>query len=106
MEELFKKTVSFGLGLFDYTKEKVENLVEEMVKRGEVSQQDGPKAVEELWEKAEKEQSAFWNKIKTYINSIVDEMPLARRADLKALEERVAVLEKQVAVLQEQPPMP
>jgi polyhydroxyalkanoate synthesis regulator phasin len=96
MEDLFKKTISFGIGLFDYTKEKVENLVDELVKRGEVSQQDGPQAVEELWEKAEKEQSAFWNKVKTYINSIVDEMPLVRRGDFKALEERLAALEKRV----------
>jgi polyhydroxyalkanoate synthesis regulator phasin len=96
MEDLFKKTISFGIGLFDYTKEKVETLVEEMVKRGEVSQQDGPQAVEELWEKAAKEQSAFWNKVKTYINSIVDEMPLVRRSELKALEERLAALEKRL----------
>ena len=75
MEDLFKKTISFGIGLFDYTKEKVETLVEEMVRRGDLNEQDSSKAVEELWEKAEKEQSAFWNKVKTYINSIVDEMP-------------------------------
>ena len=96
MEDLFKKTISFGIGLFDYTKEKVETLVEEMVKRGEVSKQDSSQAVEELWEKAAKEQSAFWNKVKTYINSIVDEMPLVRRSELKALEERLAALEKRL----------
>lgn len=96
MEDFFKKTIHFGLGLFDYTKEKVETLVEEMVKRGELNQQDSSQAVEELWQKAEKEQSAFWERVKTYINGLVDEMPLVRRADLKALEERLAVLEKQV----------
>jgi polyhydroxyalkanoate synthesis regulator phasin len=96
MEDLFKKTISFGIGLFDYTKEKVENLVDEMVKRGELSKQESSQAVEELWEKAEKEQAAFWSKVKTYINSIVEGMPLARRADLKALEERVAALEKRL----------
>ncbi len=96
MEDFFKKTIHFGLGLFDYTKEKVETLVEEMVKRGELNQQDSSQAVEELWEKAEKEQSAFWDRVKTYINDLVDEMPLVRRADLKALEERLAVLEKRV----------
>jgi polyhydroxyalkanoate synthesis regulator phasin len=96
MEDLFKKTISFGIGLFDYTKEKVESLVEEMVKRGEVSRQESSQAVEELWERAEKEQSAFWNKVKTYINGIIDEMPLVSRADLKALEDRVAALEKRL----------
>ena len=101
MEDLFKKTISFGIGLFDYTKEKVETLVEEMVKRGEVSKQDSSQAVEELWEKAEKEQSAFWEKVKEFTNGIVDEMPLVRRSELKALEERLAALEKRLGERQE-----
>ncbi len=105
MEDLFKKTISFGIGLFDYTKEKVENLVDEMVKRGEVNKQDTTKTVEELWEKASKEQSAFWNKVKTYMKSIVDEMALPSQADFKALEERVAALEKRISELQDQPPV-
>ena len=105
MEDLFKKTISFGIGLFDYTKEKVEHLVDEMVKRGEVNKQDTTKTVEELWEKASKEQSAFWNKVKTYMKSMVDEMALPSRGDFKALEERVAALEKRVNELQDQPPV-
>ncbi len=105
MEDLFKKTISFGIGLFDYTKEKVEHLVDEMVKRGEVNKQDTTKTVEELWEKASKEQSAFWNKVKTYMKSMVDEMALPSRADFKALEERVAALEKRLSELQDQPPV-
>lgn len=96
MEDLFKKTISFGIGLFDYTKEKVEQLVEEMVKRGEVNKQDTTKTVEELWEKASAEQSAFWNKVKTYIKNIVDEMAVPGKADFKALEDRVAELEKRL----------
>jgi polyhydroxyalkanoate synthesis regulator phasin len=96
MEDLFKKTISFGLGLFDYTKEKVETLVEEMVKRGELNKQDSSQAVEELWRKAEKEQSAFWEKVKEFTKGMVDEMPYVRRSELKALEERLAALEKRL----------
>jgi polyhydroxyalkanoate synthesis regulator phasin len=96
MEDLFKKTISFGIGLFDYTKEKVEHLVDELVKRGELTKQESTQAVEELWEKAEKEQGAFWNKIKEFVNSMVAEMPLVRRSDLKALEDRLAALEKKL----------
>jgi len=96
MEDLFKKSISFGIGLFDYTKEKVEKLVDEMVKRGELGKQESTQAVEELWQKAKEEQAAFGNKVKEMINNIVAEMPLVRRADLKALEDRVAALEKRL----------
>lgn len=96
MEEFIKKTMQFGLGLFDYTKEKVENLVDEMIKRGELSKQEGAKAVEELWQKAQKEQSALWEKIKEATKNSVEEMSLVRRSELKALEDRLAALEKRL----------
>lgn len=95
MDDFLKKTIHFGLGLFDYTKEKVEGLVEEMVKRGELSRQESAQAVEELWDKAKKEQSAFWDRVKDYVTKLVDEMALVRRSEFKALEERVKELEKQ-----------
>lgn len=96
MEDFIKKTMQFGLGLFDYTKEKVETLVDEMIKRGELSKQEGAKAVEELWQKAQKEQSALWEKIKEVTKNSVEEMALVRRSDLKSLEDRLAALEKRL----------
>ncbi len=97
MDDLFKKTLHFGLGLVDYTKEKIENLVEEMVRRGELSKQESSQAVEELWDRAKKEQSAFWEKVKDYVGKLVDDMALVRRSELKALEERLAAVEKKLA---------
>ena len=35
VKEFFEKSLSFGLGLATYSKEKIEDLVEEMVRRGE-----------------------------------------------------------------------
>jgi polyhydroxyalkanoate synthesis repressor PhaR len=46
--DFFKKSVLFGLGVFDLTKEKAEKLVDEMIKRGEMSESDKAKAVKEL----------------------------------------------------------
>jgi polyhydroxyalkanoate synthesis regulator phasin len=37
MKDLLKKAWFFGVGVLDFTKEKVEAVVEEMVKRGEVT---------------------------------------------------------------------
>lgn len=105
MEEFWKKTLSFGLGVFDFTKEKVEKIVDEMIKRGELSSQEGSRAVEELLEKAEKEQTAFWIKIREFVQRIVSEMSLVRRSDFKSLEERVADLEKRLQELN-LPPRP
>ena len=92
MKDILKKALFFGLGVLDFTKEKVEALVEEMVKRGEVTQQEGPQTVEEILAKAQEVQKTLMEKVK---NAVAD-MKLARAADLEALEKRVAALEKEI----------
>lgn len=92
MKDLLRKAWLFGLGVLDATREKVEPLVAEMVKRGEVSQQEGPQAVEQILAKAQEAQKALVDKVK----KAVSDMKLPRAADLEALEKRVAALEKKI----------
>jgi polyhydroxyalkanoate synthesis regulator phasin len=70
MKDFLRKTWSFGLGLLDFTKEKVEDLVDEMVKRGELSQQESPQVVEQIMAKAEEAQKVFFDKIKDSIRPL------------------------------------
>ncbi|OPX18958.1 MAG: hypothetical protein BZ151_11825 [Desulfobacca sp. 4484_104] len=96
MEEFWRKSVHFGLGLWDFTKEKVEGVVDEMVKRGEVSQQDRTQAVEEIIEKAQSEQQAVFDRLKELVKKIIADMGLARQADLESLEKRLSALEQEL----------
>ncbi|MDD2900859.1 MAG: hypothetical protein PHU44_00320 [Syntrophales bacterium] len=92
MQDFLKKAWLFGVGIFDFTKEKAEALVSEMVKRGEVSQQESPQAVEQILDKAQEMQKALFEKVK----EIIGGMNLARNTDLEALEKRVAALEEEI----------
>jgi polyhydroxyalkanoate synthesis regulator phasin len=96
MEELWRKAKLFGLGVLDFTKEKVEALVEDMVKRGELSETETPRAVAEIMEKTKSEQEAFMEKLKAVVEKVVSGAGLARSTDLEALEKRVADLEKKL----------
>jgi len=49
---VLKKAMLFGVGMASLTKDKAEELVEEMIKRGEVAAGDRAKAIEEIHEKA------------------------------------------------------
>jgi polyhydroxyalkanoate synthesis regulator phasin len=95
MEDIWRKAKHFGLGVLDFTKEKVESLVSEMVKRGELSEPETPQAVAEIMEKAQAEQEAFKETLKNMIEKSISAMGLARAADLEALEKRVAELEEE-----------
>jgi polyhydroxyalkanoate synthesis regulator phasin len=50
---VFKKVMMIGIGMASMTKEKAEELVEELVKRGEVAAGDKAKAIEEIQQKAQ-----------------------------------------------------
>jgi len=65
MSNFLEKTLQFGLGLAAYSREKIEELVEEMVRRGEVAGKDARKLADELVEKARnsgRKSSAWWRK--------------------------------------------
>jgi len=96
MEEYLRKAWFFGLGVLDATKDKAEAFVAEMVKRGEINQQESPEAVEQILAKAKETQKALFEKVKEMISKTIAEMKLVRAADLKALEKRVAALEKKL----------
>ena len=97
MKEFWQKAWFFSLGLLDATKEKVEALVEEMVKRGELTQQEKAEAIEQLTARARETQQALFDRVREFVSRVIAEMHLARAADLKDLEKRVAALEKEMA---------
>ena len=101
MKELLQKAWLFGVGVFDFTKEKVETLVQEMVRRGEITQQEGPEAVKQLFAKAQEAQEAMGAKVKELTKNAIAEIKVAKASDLAALEKRVAALEKEIQGLGE-----
>jgi polyhydroxyalkanoate synthesis regulator phasin len=96
MKDILQKAWYFGLGVFDFTREKVEALVDEMVRRGEINEQESPEAVKELLRRAQETQAALVEKVKELVNKSLAELRPARAADLEALEKRVAALEEEV----------
>lgn len=96
MEDFFRKAKQFGLGVWDFTREKVEAVVEEMIRRGELSQQEKSGAVAQILEKAQAEQEAVKEKINQAVAQALAGLGLARAADLEALEKRVAALEERL----------
>ena len=94
MKELLHKAWLFSVGMFDFTKEKVESLVQEMVQRGEITQQESPEAVKQLLAKAQDAQQALWEKVKELTQAAIDEINVAKASEVEALEKRVAALEE------------
>ena len=95
-KEFWRKALLFGFGVWDVTKQKVEALVEEMVKQGEISQQESHEAVEQIMAKADETNQALFAKVKELTSKALSEIKVARANDLEALEKRVDALEKEL----------
>lgn len=59
MKDTFDKIMNFGAGLFSLTKEKTEAFVAEMVKRGELRQEEAASTVERIIDRGREERAAF-----------------------------------------------
>jgi polyhydroxyalkanoate synthesis regulator phasin len=55
MSSIFEDTINFGFGMFAYSREKIEELVEKMVQKGEVAKKDASSFVSEMTAKGEME---------------------------------------------------
>ncbi len=83
----FEKTLNFGLGLITYSAEKVEALVNELVKRGEVASEDAKSLANELIEKGETQREAIKTFIHEEFSKISNSMNANRKADFITKDE-------------------
>lgn len=97
MSDLFKKAISLGVGLTVVSKEKVEKVVDELVKRGEVAPSESRALVDRLIERGEEERGAFKSAVQEQVQRVLKELDIPSKADITALEERIAVLERRLA---------
>ncbi|AFM01029.1 MULTISPECIES: phasin family protein [Desulfitobacterium] len=95
MQDIVKKGLSLGLGLAVVSKEQIEKVVDELVKKGELSAGESKEWMNELIQKGEDQQDEIYTKIKEQVQKILAELNLPSKADMERLENRIAQLENQ-----------
>jgi polyhydroxyalkanoate synthesis regulator phasin len=96
MLDIIKKSLYLGLGVFTLTKEKIETLVDELIKKGQLSQAEKPKIVQDVMERIKQEEEALSTKVKTILTGIISEVGLVTQRDIGELKNRLDELEKKV----------
>jgi len=96
MIDIMRKTYLAGLGLASLTGEKIEEIVEELVKKGEIAEQDRKKLVEELIAKGKEQREQITESVRDAVQRIVYELRIPRRDQYDDLLRRIEELEKAV----------
>lgn len=94
MEETLKKLVYAGVGLAAQATEKIEETVNELVKKGKISDKEGKKIVDDFFKKSEKKKDSYETKFKSAIEDVTEKFNYVKRADYDKLAKKVADLEK------------
>ena len=93
MKELIKRGLALGLGLAVTTKEQVEKLVEEMVKKGELGREESAAYVGEMVRRGEEVKKELERIINQKVKEKLEEFQLATKEDIRRLEQRLNQIE-------------
>ncbi|MBW2040214.1 MAG: hypothetical protein JRI46_11620 [Deltaproteobacteria bacterium] len=96
MFDLIKKTMLTGLGLAFLTKDKVEELAKEFVKKGKLSEKEGKEFIDELSKKSEDAKKEVEGKIEKVARDTMKKMNLVTRDDFLKLEKQLKQLVKAI----------
>lgn len=97
---ILKNTVLAGIGFASITKKKAEELIDHLVKTGEVSKSEKKEAVMELLARAETTAKEATSKISKEFEKGVKGISMARKTDIDALSKKIDKLAKSVAKLE------
>lgn len=100
MVDLVKKAMLAGIGALTVTKEKVEELVDDLIKKGELSKDDRAKFVRELLDKAEARSHEVKKWVEETVKVTIPKVKVAKAEEVAALSKRVDKLTKAVSRLE------
>jgi len=96
INELWHKTLMAGLGV----PEKMKEMIDDLVKKGELSESQGAKFVKEWSEKAGKTGEDVGKSLTDLINATLEKMNIPTKEEVEKLERKVTALSARVKKLE------
>lgn len=104
MKDLVKKGLALALGMAVASREQIEKVVDELVKKGEVSASESKNLVDELIKKGEEEHQNMRTRmrehVKEHVKDHLRELEVPSHDDVKNLESRVKDLMSRIEKLE------
>jgi polyhydroxyalkanoate synthesis regulator phasin len=92
----FEKSINLGLGLLVYSREKIEELVEELVSKGEVAKKDARQFAGELIQKGEEQRDELKKLIQGEVTKALNDVSVAKKEDIVTKDEIREIVREQV----------
>jgi len=96
LKNILNKGVTLGLGLAITRKEQAQKLVDEMVKKGELSRDESVEFVEKLFQKGIETQMQLDQLITKKAQELVAKLNVATKEDIRRLEQRIDQIDQKI----------
>jgi polyhydroxyalkanoate synthesis regulator phasin len=100
INEIIHKALMVGIGV----PEKISELVDELVKKGELSESQGAKLIKEYSEKASKSGEDISKGLTEIINKTLEKMNIPTRDEVEKLSRKLTALSSRIKKLEESAP--
>ncbi|WP_028893472.1 phasin family protein [Syntrophorhabdus aromaticivorans] len=85
--DIIRKAVLLGMGVISLAKDKAEEMVDDLIKRGEIASTERFRTVDTLLKEADKQEKELQRKIAGTVQKVVADMGLPTRKDLEEIME-------------------
>ena len=99
MLELMKKAALASVGFASLTSEKVEELANDMIVKGKMTELEGRKFVDELKTKAAESRESMKQQTENAVDKALDKLNLAQADEVKVLKDEIAAMKGELAAL-------
>jgi len=96
MRESVRKIGLIGAGLWAMTEDKINELVKYLVDKGDISKEEGKKAVQELIDESKKQTIDLEKKVSEKIQDAMSKKEIFTGKDMNELESRIKDLEEEI----------
>ncbi|MHC1575409.1 MAG: phasin family protein [Candidatus Methanogasteraceae archaeon] len=101
MIESLRKLGLLGIGAISITEEKIKQVVDELVEKGEMNREEGKTLVHEILTEKTKQMQELEGKISEDVQNAIGESKIALKDDVSRLEDKITELEKTIQKLVE-----
>ena len=93
MIDFIKKSLLTGIGLALKTKDEAKSIAKDISDKMKLSEEEGDKFMDDMMKKYDEMWDDLEKRIEKRVQSVIDRMDLAKKSDLKSLEDKIAELE-------------
>lgn len=97
--ETARKVLLAAIGAVALAQDELEEFVNRLIERGEIAEKDGRKLLNEIREKRKKQAERAEEEINRRVEAVLERMRVPTKADIEALNEKIAALAKKVEEL-------